>query len=177
MNTMPRISTLIFGLALAAGCSKSSPDAVPPEPQSEPESTPTRAPVAGSPTATGVYLDAVLTAVCELPSSDDFFVYEPAAPDAHADALLVAVAGCVRTGPLAGRRLELVAHAGRVDADGHPLGASRADPVRATLVKGGVLAGDIVTHVEVGDADAPLDAEGWPSERRVDVRVATRHAK
>lgn len=179
MTTMPRISALIFGLSLVAGCSKSSPDTAAPDDDetADRESAPMHAAAERSPTATGVYLDGALTAVCELPTSEDFFVYESDAPDAHASQLLDAVAGCVKTGPLAGRRLELVAHTERVADDGKPRGPTRADPVRAALTRAGVADGDIVTHAEAGDEDVPLDAMGWPTERRVDVRVATRHAK
>lgn len=180
MHNMPRISALLLGLSLAAGCSKSSPDTASPDDADvevaadarhdrEVERAPLR--------VTGVYLDPALMAVCELDSREELLQFDSEASDAHVSGMLGRVAECVKTGPLKGRRLELVGHAGtRDDEYRKSFGSSRADAIRRALVADGLKADDIVTHA--GDPeDDPDAAEEWPSERRVDVRVATRHAE
>ena len=94
----------------------------------------------------------------------------------HATALLSRVAECVKTGPLQGRRIELVGHASRDDEYRKTFGSSRADAIRGALLKDGLKADDIVANTASSEDD-PDAAATWPSERRVDVRVATRHAK
>lgn len=175
MHTMPRISALILGLSLTVGCSKSSPDtAVPDGPEDDittadsGETAPMR--------VTGVYIDPALMAVCELDSRQELVTFDRDAEGDQVDAMLSAVAQCVKTGPLQGRRIELVGHAARRDEYFQRFGTTRADAIRGVLVRDGLAAEDIVTHA-LGPEDDFDAASEWPSERRVDLRVATRHAK
>jgi len=55
-------------------------------------------------------------------------------------------------------------------------GKTRAETVRARLVEDGIAGDDLVTHAADPEDDLDAAAE-WPSQRRVDIRVATRHAK
>jgi outer membrane protein OmpA-like peptidoglycan-associated protein len=179
MQTMPRIPALILGLALATGCSKSSPDTAAPYDGSEDEEDITTAQMAEQAPlrVTGVYLDPALMAVCELDSRDELVKFDKEAEDRQVSELLGKVAECVKTGPLQGRRIELVGHAPtRDDEYRKTFGTSRADTIRGVLLQDGLKPDDIVTHA-ADPEDDPDAAEEWPSERRVDVRVATRHAK
>lgn len=130
-----------------------------------------------SPTATGVQIDPTLATVCELSTDDDFFVYDADNDDVRAARVLEAVAQCVKDGPLAGRRLELVTHASEAAADGKPQAYSRTEGLRGALMRGGVAEGDIVMAAEDGDAEMPQGAVGWPNERRVDIRIAPRRTR
>ena len=181
---MLRISALIVGLSLVGGCSKTSPDTAPPD---SPEASDPRdddnsqlAATASarfalhSPTASGVYIDPTLATVCELSSADDFFVYDADAADIRADRILEAVAICFKDGPMTGRRLELVTH--DADADAGSLVAFRTEELRGALMRGGVAREDILTAARTGDAEMPQGAEGWPNERRVDIRVVARRS-
>jgi peptidoglycan-associated lipoprotein len=81
------------------------------------------------------------------------------------------VAKCVTTGPLKGRRLQLI---GRADPRGEVeynmvLGESRADSVLEYLTALGV-SKSIVTESSRGKLDATgTDEDGWRRDRRVDV--------
>ena len=179
MKAMPRIPALILGLSLAAGCSKSSPDTAPPDDGSDDDDITSSEHAAAEQApmrVTGVYLDPALTAVCELDTRDELVEFDSEASDGHVDGLLARVAECVKTGPLKGRRIELVGHAKPGDEYRETFGSSRADAVRGALLKDGLKADDIVTRASDPEDD-PDAAAQWPSERRVDVRVATRHAK
>lgn len=178
MHTMSRSSALILGLALATGCSKSSPDTAAPYDGSDEEDITTVETAEQVPLrVTGVYLDPALTAVCELDERDELVQFDKEAEDSHVAGLLSRVAACVKTGPLQGRRIELVGHArARDDEYRKTFGTSRADTIRGVLLADGLKPDDIVTHAADPEDDPDAAAE-WPSERRVDVRVATRHAK
>jgi outer membrane protein OmpA-like peptidoglycan-associated protein len=178
MQTMPRISALILGLSLAAGCSKSSPDTAAPddgaayeEDMASESFQATERPMR----VTGVYLDPALTAVCELDDRNNLLELDAEAEDRMVERTLAAVAACVKTGPLQGRRLELVGYATGEDEFRRSFGKTRAETVREVLVKGGIPTGDIVTNAAA--EEDPDAAATWPSERRVDIRVATRHAR
>lgn len=129
-----------------------------------------------SPTATGVHVDPTLATVCELSTDDDFFVYDAGTADVRADRVLEAVARCVKDGPLAGRRLELVTYATAAAADATPRAYDRTEGLRGALLRGGVAESDILMAAETGDAETPQGAVGWPNERRVDIRIAPRRS-
>ena len=176
MPTMPRISALILGLSLTGGCSKSSPDTAAPEDGVDDDITAVEAAEQAPLRVTGVYVDPALMAVCELDTREELVQFDRDAQAPGAAALLSAVVSCVKDGPLQGRRIELVGHAGRGDEYSERFGSTRAEAVRGVLVQGGLAADDIVTHARTPEDDADA-AASWPSERRVDLRVATRHAK
>lgn len=177
---MPRISALIFGLSLVGGCSRTSPDTAPPDSREardvqEDANSGSRLAL-HSPTASGVFIDPTLATVCELSSEDDFFVYDADIADIRADRVLGAVASCVTDGPMSGRRLMLVSHAANANADVGPLMQFRTEELRSALMRGGMAKEDIWTAVKTDDAEMPVGAEGWPNERRVDIRVVPRRS-
>ena len=177
-STMPRISALILGLSLATGCSKSSPDTAAPDDGSaeyddasashDADSKPMR--------VIGVYLDPALTAICELDGYDELVELDAETRSRESDQILHVVADCVKSGALQGRRIELVGHAPRSDEFVRSFGRSRADAVKEILLQDGLKQDDLVTHASDPEDD-PDAASTWPTARRVDVRVATRHAK
>ncbi|HEY0136218.1 MAG TPA: hypothetical protein VGB85_19170 [Nannocystis sp.] len=173
---MPRISALILGLSLAAGCSKSSPDTAAPDDGYASEEAMADEPTERPMRVTGVHLDPALTAVCELDGGPSLLELDAEAEDRMVERTLAAVAECVKTGPLQGRRLEVIGHSTGGDEFRKTFGKTRAEVVRAVLVEDGVPASDLVTHA-ASPEDDPDAAAMWPSDRRVDIRVATRHAK
>lgn len=90
--------------------------------------------------------------------------------------VLEQVATCVTTGPLSGRRLELV---GRADPRGTEeynlgLGSQRAAMVRDFLQRLGVKASQLAQTTR-GSLDASGSEEsGWREDRRVDLRLSRR---
>lgn len=90
--------------------------------------------------------------------------------------VLVQVARCVTTGPLAGRGLSLV---GRADPRGEleynlVLGEHRADGVGSYLALLGVEQGKMA-KTSRGELDAEgTDEDGWHRDRRVDITLAPR---
>lgn len=176
MRSMPRISALVLGLSLAAGCSKSSPDTAAPDGGGGPEEA-TASDGDGAPMrVTGVYLDPALTAICELDGVDELVELDAESRSPETDTVLHVVADCVKRGALKGRRIELVGHAPRDDEFVRSFGRSRADAVKEIFLQDGLQQDDMVTHASDPDDD-PDAAGAWPTPRRVDVRVATRHAK
>ncbi len=181
MHDMPRISALILGLSLAAGCSRSSPDTAPPDDGDYDDDVSgvvdDEAPVSRPMRVTGVYLDPALTAVCELDKIDEVVEFDADSQDDKLRGTLAQVAQCVKFGPLQGRRIELVGHTGARDDEFRTrYGKTRVEAVRSLLAADGVPEGDIVSKPAEPEDD-PEAARAWPSERRVDVRVATRHAR
>lgn len=177
MPPMPRTSALLLGLSLAVGCSKSSPDTAAPDHGDDDVEASARDDHSGQPMrVTGVYLDPALTAICELEGVDDLVELDAEARSPETDKVLGVVADCVKTGALKGRRIELVGHAPRDDEFARSFGRSRAETVQQILLGDGLKPDDLVTHASNPDDD-PDAADAWPTARRVDVRVATRHAK
>lgn len=125
---------------------------------------------------TGVHLGPALTAVCELDDRPSLLEFDAEAEDRLVERTLAAVAECVKTGPLQGRRLEVIGHSTGDDEFRKTFGKTRAETVRDVLVKDGIASGDLVTRT-ADPEDDPDAAAQWPSDSRVDIRVATRHAR
>ena len=93
---------------------------------------------------------------------------------ANERSILEAVAKCLTTGPLKGRKVELV---GRADPRGEQeynmsLGARRARAVFAFLSQLGV-GSNAMHETSRGELDASgSDENGWRLDRRVDVRLS-----
>lgn len=145
-----RACTLLCGLLLA-GCSESAargPDTDGPPPMHR------------SITSTDVALDAGLADLCAVRSS---FEVDPTREEPNP--WLAAIASCIRTGPLQGRSLELVAHTSvhHDSAYARRVGESRADSLRVRLIENGMSADEVRSSAAVvGD------------ERSVEVRIAAR---
>jgi peptidoglycan-associated lipoprotein len=124
-------------------------------------------------TVTGVFLDEELVSMCEirLPPKA-YFEFDSADLDLESNRTLSDVATCVTTGPLRGRKLELVGHTDPRGTDTYnkQLGRSRAESVRDFLLGQGLPQANLSTR-SVGELDADLNPEEWAYERRVDIRL------
>lgn len=122
----------------------------------------------------GVFIESPLAAACgiTLPPAA-FFEFDSANLDVASNSSLQEVATCLSTGPLAGRKVELVGHTDPRGDDEYnrQLGRSRAQSVQEFLQKKGVSEANLVTR-SMGEARAVEgDPEVWPVERRVDIRL------
>ena len=169
---------LALALALAPACAKTNADNI--KPVSEP-ATPTAAssaePAAAgtrSYTVSGIYLDPELARTCGLTPPKAFFEYDSAAVEGADNGHLTALATCMSTGPLKGRSLELVGHADPRGTDEYnqQLGMTRADAVLQFLSTQGVPADQMKSRSEGETGADPKNAEEWPYDRRVDIRIA-----
>lgn len=165
--------TALVAMVVAAGCSRSSADRTPADPEPAP-TLPSAASTERAYTVTGIYLDPLLMSGCGLTEVQAFFEYDSVEVDTHTDQVLHRVAQCITTGPLKGRRVRVVGHTDPVGPDRYndELGKSRAQAVRDYLVFHGVPAAEIefLSMGETG-ADESHPAE-WPYDRRVDVFLA-----
>lgn len=121
---------------------------------------------------TGVTIDDAIAKACNVGPNYTFFAFDSASIDAETGEALTKVADCVRTGALAGKELELVGHTDPRGSDEYnkELGISRAESVARYLRDYGVP----TTQIEInslGESQASIDAENWPLDRRVDIRI------
>jgi peptidoglycan-associated lipoprotein len=155
-------------------------------PQVPPTQPPTRAPVADEPgapeparpaEATGaavVIVDTKLAALCALPHSHVFFEYDAAKLQPEAKQHLDRITACVSDGAAKGRQLRVIGHTDpRGDeAYNQQLGMRRAESVGAYLQKQGVTNARIETASRGQERADPDEPAGWPSDRRVTIRLA-----
>lgn len=122
----------------------------------------------------GVLLEPTLASACgiTLPPAA-FFQFNSAALDVPDNSSLRDVATCLSTGPLKGRKVELIGHTDPSGNDEYnrQLGRSRAQSVEHFLQKQGVAHDNIVTR-SVGETTSEQDPRpDWPLDRRVDIRL------
>jgi len=129
--------------------------------------------VPNTPTASNVTISAEVLRACNIPDSDAYFAFDSSQLTRFDHAPLDALATCFTSGPMAGRKLDLV---GRADPRGTPeynmtLGQSRADAVSAYLIAHG-LNQPRVSATSRGAMDATgHDETGWAHDRRVDITL------
>lgn len=124
-------------------------------------------------TVTGIFLDAELVAACDISLPPKaYFQFDSADLDLESNRPLSDVATCVTTGPLRGRKLELVGHTDPRGSDEYnkQLGRSRAESVRDFLLGQGLPQANLTTR-SVGESDADADPSEWAYDRRVDIRL------
>jgi outer membrane protein OmpA-like peptidoglycan-associated protein len=174
MQTHSRSIALLLGLTLLPACAatradENRPVEQPSQPDTQPAATNTR-----SSTMSGVYLDPEIARLCSIASPTSFFEFDSAAIESAENSGLLAVATCVNTGPLKGRQIQLVGHTDPRGTDDHntQLGKSRADSVMQYLAnKGGVQADRMLALSEGEEGADPGNADGWPYDRRVEIRL------
>src|SRR5689334_11010192 len=96
-----------LAVALAAGCSRTSPDRAAPAHEPEPAATTRSEPAF---TTTGVYLDPRVTETCKIVGAETFFEYNSADLELPDDTALYQVAECLANGPLRGHKVRVVGH-------------------------------------------------------------------
>jgi len=130
--------------------------------------------VPNAPTASNVAISEDVLRACSIPDSDAYFRFDSSQLTRFDQHPLDSVAACFTSGPMAGRRLELIGHA---DPRGVPaynvtLGQSRADAVSGYLTGHGMNAHNL-SSTSRGAMDATGREEtGWAHDRRVDVVLA-----
>lgn len=189
--------TLSMLLAVPVGCARTSADRAPAEPR-ETEAT-SRTTVTTTPggearadeatdagaaregatayadsplTVTGVFVEPTLAAACGLTVSPRaFFEFDSSDLDKGDIAVLRHLATCLSTGPLAGRRVELVGHTDPRGPDEYNqrLGRTRAQAVQDYLVMQGVTTDNIRIRSAGERQASPTDSSEWPRDRRVDL--------
>lgn len=117
-----------------------------------------------------VYTSENLRRYCVGP--DPFFHYDSDRITPQDQPGLYALAACLKTGPLQGKRLELT---GRADPRGsaavnEKVGLERAERVKQFLVDQGV-APDRLVAVSAGKTGAHAAPDKWRTDRRVDMEI------
>jgi outer membrane protein OmpA-like peptidoglycan-associated protein len=135
-------------LAVVAACS-SSPQSKPAESEATAKATPApEAPralrydtvLSGVPYNLKVDIHQDVAEVCNLPAGKPFFAFDSSRLDAQDKTILVMIADCMKTGPLAGRSVLLTGfadHVGEYDYN-VSLGLSRSKSVADELIELGV---------------------------------------
>jgi peptidoglycan-associated lipoprotein len=137
------------------------------------EPTPSPAPPS-TPPSTGVSIDAEILAQCHLDHGKAFFEFDKSNLSACDLSTINDIAACVSTGPLKGRKLEIVGHADPRGSDEYnlKLGESRAQSVAAYLEKSGVPQDGLVTSSKGKSEATGVDENGWAFDRRVEIHLA-----
>jgi peptidoglycan-associated lipoprotein len=116
--------------------------------------------------------DKIIKACGDMPAAP--FAFDSAEVSPEASNVLDAVARCFITGPLKGRKLNLVGHAdNRGETEYNlALGQRRAGSIQNFLANKGVENGKITTSSK-GEFEATgSDEPGWAKDRRVDILLA-----
>lgn len=110
---------------------------------------------------------------CGLSDDEAYFAFNSAAVTAKDRAVLKKLADCFESGPLKGRKMDLVGHADPRGADDYnmALGGRRADNVKSVIVGLGLSASSVATSSR-GKMDATgTDQASWAKDRKVDVAL------
>jgi outer membrane protein OmpA-like peptidoglycan-associated protein len=111
---------------------------------------------------------------CGLSDDEAHFAFNSAAVTPKDNVVLKKLADCFETGPLKGKKMDLVGHADPRGADDYnmALGGRRADNVKSVMVSLGLSSGNVVTSSR-GKMDATgTDEASWAKDRKVDVNIA-----
>jgi peptidoglycan-associated lipoprotein len=111
---------------------------------------------------------------CGITDAEAFFDFDSANVQPNARAVLTKLANCFSTGPLKGRKMNLVGHADPRGEEEYNLvlGGRRSDNVKHFLVSVGLPDAQAMTTSR-GEMDATgTDEASWAKDRRVDVVLA-----
>ena len=134
-----------------------------------PNVTPTR-----SLTVSSVFIDPKIATICGMSQPKAFFEFDSAVVEAAEDKSLATLAQCATTGPLKGRKLDLIGHTDPRGTDEYnaKLGQSRAQAVETYLARQGMEACTMNVKSEGEQGTAPNSPEEFPYDRLVDIRLA-----
>jgi peptidoglycan-associated lipoprotein len=135
---------------------------------------PASAPARDDPNRSIVAISEDIKRACGISDSDAFFAFNSAQVRARDRAILSQLAVCLTTGPLKGRKMQLVGHAdprGEVEYN-YLLGQQRADSVKIALLDAGSSSAQIATTSRGEDDAKGTDETTWARDRRVDVLLA-----
>jgi outer membrane protein OmpA-like peptidoglycan-associated protein len=169
VKTAPLFHLLVLGVSLVTGCHKTAMDTAEPEPMQEHADRSAAPPPA---TVTGVYLDPGVAALCDMTTGRAYVESDSAEPAGSRLDSMRELAACITSGPLQGRRLDLV---GYTDPRGSEPGGSRVESVREALLAHGAPADALIARSERESGAGPTDSDDWTFGRRVEIRLAPRH--
>lgn len=168
---------LLLTVSLLAACgSDPKPKAKTPTDQAGTAATATAAPTsADKPDDDGsrgqINISDEIKKACGITDAEAFFDYDSANIQGAARTVLTKLANCFSTGPLKGRKMNLVGHADPRGEEEYNmvLGGRRADNVKGFLVSVGLPDAQAATTSR-GEMDATgTDDASWSKDRRVDV--------
>ena len=126
----------------------------------------------------GIFLHPDIAARCDIEQPDAYFAFDSTKVDAEDKGELWALGTCMKSGPLAKERLEIVGHTDPRGSDEYnqELGRSRAESVADYLEKRGVKPTRL-TVASQGEKHASDEPSDWPEDRRVDILLAEKKKK
>jgi len=150
-----------------------TPAAAPPIAREVQPAEPTPAPAPAEPPSTGVSIDADILAQCHLTNGKAFFEFDKSNLSACDLTTINAIAACLSTGPLKGKKLEIIGHADPRGSDEYnlKLGESRAASVAGYLENAGVPKDGLVTSSKGKSEATGVDENGWAYDRRVEIHL------
>lgn len=143
-------------------------DTAEPEP---PQTTVHKSAARPPPTVTHVYLDPGVAALCNVASAPSSFEADSAEPADSRLGIVRELVECITSGPLQGRRLDLVGYADPRGTERNA-GRSRVESVREALLAHGAPSDALITRVENESGAVPAD--DWTFGRRVEILLAPR---
>ncbi|MGD0527305.1 MAG: OmpA family protein [Polyangiaceae bacterium] len=129
--------------------------------------------IPNTPTASNIAISEEVLRACNIADGNAYFRFDSSQLTTFDHAPLDAVAVCFTSGPMAGRKLDLVGHADPRGTQDYnmTLGQSRADAVGSYLAAHGLNRSQ-VTSTSRGAMDATgRDETGWAHDRRVDITL------
>jgi peptidoglycan-associated lipoprotein len=134
---------------------------------------PSTEPTPEAPPSTAVSVEADIVTECHLNTPRAFFEFDSANLTACDLSTINDLADCFTTGPLKGRKLEVVGHADPRGTDEYnmKLGESRAQSVAEYLTKMGVPAENLTVTSKGRSEATGFEENGWAYDRRVEIRL------
>lgn len=173
-----KYASLVLFASVALGACGSDP----PPPAAAPPPAPAAPPDMGPPTAanpkpddnptkSNIQISDEIKKACGISDAEAHFSFDSASVRDQDRVVLKKLADCFSTGPLKGRRMNLVGHADpRGDEEyNRVLGQKRADNVGGVIGQLGLNSSKIATTSRGEDEARGTDESGWQEDRRVDV--------
>lgn len=126
------------------------------------------------PAVTQIHIDDAILSACKITEDKAFFAFDSAKIEGRTVPVLIQVANCFLTGPLAGKSMTLIGHADPRGEEEYNmlLGESRAEQVAKYLEQNG-MSKSRLSETSRGAMDAEgTDENTWARDRRVDVLLA-----
>jgi len=176
MPKLVRPSLMLLTLLSLSACNKSQVEdrqtGDTPTPPSETQ--PAQPTVTRSLTISSVYIDPKIATLCGMTQPKAYFEFDSAVVEEADDRSLSTLAQCATTGPLKGRKLDLIGHTDPRGTDEYnaKLGKSRSQAIADHLTKEGMEASTMSVKSEGEQGADPTSPEEWPYDRRVDIKLA-----
>lgn len=173
---MKTASVLVASISVLAACGSDPPPpaaAPPPAPvdTAPPAPPPAAAQVDDQPNKSNIQISDEIKKACGISDAEAHFAFDSANVRETDRTVLKKLADCFSTGPLKGRRMNLVGHADpRGDEEyNRVLGQRRADNVGNVIGQLGMSSSKISTTSRGEDEARGTDESSWQQDRRVDI--------